>query len=357
MVFIERGLSLTKEGGFFSFIIPKSLAYSQKWSAGRQYIADKLGCACDTSKAFKEVLLEQMVIVVSQKFVRRPYYEAAFLNEDGLDRKVAISKRISSEADTILLGVTAEELQIFNKMMSSRQFLRDISKTARGLPFQKHLVVGGNGLPIYRGDSIGRYLLRDNLETLCEDHLGKAAKKVAFLQQPKIMSQQIIAHVQNPTDHIVLMSTVDRQGVLTLDTVQNTILTDSRYTLELITALLNSTLWSWYAYRFIFSRAVRTMHFDGYYIGKFPLPDMDAVDCGSRTLAAAISPLVDRITDANARLESTPREQLNERARLSVEIEEMDDEIDDHVYALYGLSKPEIELVTTGCSSAETDSA
>jgi type I restriction-modification system DNA methylase subunit len=322
MVFIERGLSLTKEGGYFSFIVPKSLAYSQKWLAARKHIAERLGCAYDTSKAFKEVLLEQMVIVVSQKYVHQQYYKAAFLDEAGSHDEVTISKGVSSAADTILLGITEEELKIFSKMTSSGVFL-------------------------------GRYVLRKNVETTPEDTLGYAAQKVAFLRQPKIMSQQIIAHVQKPTDHIILMSTLDKLGVLTLDTVQNTVLTDKNYDLELITALLNSTLWSWYAYRFIFSRAVRTMHFDGYYTGKFPLPQLVPTKSSDVKTSKTVSSLVDRMLEANAKMQSLPAECYDEKAELSAEIEEIDRAIDNTVYTLYGLSPSEIELITKGSSSAK----
>lgn len=350
MVFIERGLNLTKEGGFFSFIIPKSLAYSQKWLAGRKYILEKLGYACDTSKAFKEVLLEQMVIVVSQKYVHKPYYEAAFLNEDGLTDKVAISKKVSNAADTILLGITDEELNIFNKMISSNVFLRDISSTARGLSFQRYLAKNQDGVPIYRGDNIGRYVLHKNLETISQDVLDNAAKKVSFLKQPKIMSQQIIAHIQNPTDHIILMSYLDKEGVLTLDTVQNTIVTDKRYSLEFVTGLLNSTLWSWYAYRFIFSKAIRTMHFDGYYIGKFPLPEIDLAKPNDEGTDKTLPALVNKMLETSSKLQSLPKEYFGEREELTAEMKETDKAIDDLVYTLYKLSEDDIELVTAGLS-------
>jgi len=348
MVFIEKGLSLTKEGGFFSFIIPKSLAYSQKWQSGRNLIIKDLGYAYDTSKAFKDVLLEQMVVVISQKYSSSPTYEVAFLGESGPSNQASIAKDASHATDTILLGVTEAELSIFAKMTFSNLFMKDVSKTARGLPFQRHLSKAKEGEPIYRGDSIGRYILFPALECVNKAALESAVDKVSFLRQPKIMSQQIVAHVLKPVDHIVLMSTFDKQGVITLDTVQNTIITDKKFAGELVTALLNSTLWSWYAYRFIFSRAVRTMHFDGYYVGKFPLPILDYSKPSCEAANEKLVNLVKTMQELNEKLLLVKEDYSYEKDDLQKEVRRTDNEIDSIIYQLYGLTENEVELIKTG---------
>ncbi len=345
MVFIEKGLSLTKEGGFFSFIIPKSLAYSQKWASGRKLILDRLGCACDASQAFKEVLLEQMVVVISQKFLHKPFYESVSLEEDEKKEPVSISKETSKNTDTILLGITNKELQVFNKMTASKLFMKGISKTARGLPFQRHLTKDPKGIPIYRGDHIARYTLYETKETLPEAILSGADKKVSFLRQPKIISQRIIAHVLKPTDHIILMATFDKNSVLTVDTVENTVLSDNRFSYAFITALLNSKLWSWYAYKFIFSNAIRTMDFDDYYVGKLPLPSIDFNNPIEKKIHDALVALVDRMLELNKRLAPIRNTYCNERDELKREIEQTDKEIDNLVYDLYGLTEEEKQVI------------
>ena len=88
---------------------------------------------------------------------------------------------------------------------------------------------------------------------------------------PKIISQRIVAHVLRPTDHIIIMSTFDEDGLLSVDTVENTIVTDPDYGPKYLLAFLNSKLIAWYTYTFIFNKAVRTMDFDDYYVGKIPI--------------------------------------------------------------------------------------
>lgn len=345
MIFVEKGLSLTKEGGVFSFIIPKSLAFSQKWASGRKLILDRLGAACDASKAFKEVLLEQMVIVISQKFTDKPSYKAAYLGQAGATEQVSISKETAVATDTVLLGIVEKELRIFNKLTSSNLFMRDISKTARGLPFQKHVTKDPSAVPVYRGDHIARYTLHKTTESLPEVVLTRANKKISFLRQPKIISQRIIAHVLHPFDHIILMSTFDKEGILTLDTVENTLLTDNKFSYAFITGLLNSTLWSWYAYKFIFSKAIRTMDFDDYYLGKLPLPRIDFDNPKEKKRHDDLVALVDRMLELNKRLAPIRNTPCNERDELLREIEQTDKEIDNLVYDLYGLTEEERKIV------------
>ena len=345
MVFIEKGLKLTKEGGYFGFIIPKSLAYSQKWTNGRQLILEQLGIAADTSKAFIGVLLEQMVIIVSKRFAPTNTYYALNLDAGGITKQIHVEKETARATDTILMGIDEKELQVFNRMTSSGLFMKDISQTVRGLPYQKHLVKGLNGIPIFRGDHIGRYILHDTYEVIPESTLEGADKKVAILHQTKIMSQQIIAHVMNPYDRIILMSTLDKTGILTLDTVQNTILTDKRYLYTFVLGLMNSKLWSWYGYNFIFSKAVRTMHFDEYYMEKFPMPSVHLTNPFEKAMHDRLVALVEKMLELNKELAPIRDQYSHKRDELVNDIEKTDSEIDDLVFDLYGLTEEERKIV------------
>jgi len=345
MVFIERALSLTKEDGYFSFIIPKSLAFSQKWASGRKLILDNLGVACDATKAFKEVLLEQMVIVVSKKFSKQPSFEVVSLDKEAEKRWAPIPKQVSNLIDSLPLGVTEKEFAIFQRVTSPKLFMRDITKSARGLPLQKHVSKSKDGIPIYRGDHIARYTLLETSETLPEAVLAGAKQKVSSLHQPKILSQNIVAHVQHPSDHIILMSVFDKDGVLTLDTVENTVLTDKRFAYGFVTGLLNSKFLSWYAYRFIFSKAIRTIHFEDYHLGKFPVPRIDFDDQADKKMHDDLVALVERMLELHKRLAPIRTTPCQERDDLLREIERADKDIDNLVYDLYGLTEEERAIV------------
>ncbi|MDD4923817.1 MAG: N-6 DNA methylase [Dehalococcoidales bacterium] len=345
MVFIERALQLIKPGGYLGFIIPKSLAYSQKWVTGRKLILEDLGIAVDTSKAFRGVLLEQMVVVISKQFASEHSFYALNLDTNGITKQVYVTKETAQSTDTIPMGINEKELKIFNKMTSSKLFMKDISQTTRGIPFQKHLTNNATGIPTYRGDHISRYSLNKTKEFLPEAILSGADKKISFLSQPKILSQQIIAHVMKPYDHIVLMSTYDGKGILTLDTIQNTIITNKAFSYYFITGLLNSKLWAWYAYNFIFSKAIRTMHFDEYYLTKFPLAAIDFDNPSEKAMHDKLVSLVEKMLELNKKLAPIRDVFSNEKDELVKEIEKTDREIDELVYKLYGLTPEEIAIV------------
>lgn len=132
---------------------------------------------------------------------------------------------------------------------------------------------------------------------------------------------------------------------MTLDTVQNTVLTDNRFAYSFTTALLNSKLWSWYAYRFIYSKAIRTMHFDEYYLGKFPLPPIDFANPKEKKLHDGLVALVDRMLELNKKLAPIRDQPFSERDELKREIEQTDKKIDNLVYDLYGLTEEERKIV------------
>lgn len=268
LAFIERSYYLTKEGGYIGLIVPKSLAYSQRWSIGRKLIKDDLDTIVDVSRAFKDVKLEQVIVIIKKGAASKKYKVKDIADTNSY----VIDKSYIDLTDTILVHANGSDLSIFKKLSTGDKFLGNVSKTSRGLPFQSQIAKTKTKHPIYRGEDISRYNLNDTIEYLPSELIDDDNEKIKFLMQPKILSQRIVAHVKKPVPHIIIMSTLDKKGVLSLDTVENTVLTDNDYSLEFITCLLNSKLASWYAYRYIFAKAIRTMDLDGYYIGKIPLP-------------------------------------------------------------------------------------
>lgn len=269
LIFIERSLELLKDGGYLGFIVPKSLAFSQLWKAGRELIKNDLDAIVDVSKAFKEVLLEQVIIILKKGNEKNKYQ---IENIDLPGEKNLVERRYIDVTDSLIVHSSMDDFEIFKKMNDKYIYLNDISKTSRGLPFQKYATRTKSDYKVYRGDNISRYTLKENPVYVGKDKINEKSEKVKFLKQPKIVSQRIVAHVMKPKDHIIIMSTLDKKGILTLDTVENTIITDNKFSLEFILCLLNSKLISWYAYRYIFAKAIRTMDFDNYYIGKIPIP-------------------------------------------------------------------------------------
>lgn len=221
--------------------------------------------------------------------------------------------------------------------MRKKKYLSSVTSTARGLPLQKYLSKNKTPYLIIRGKNISRFEFQPSGEYLPPQIANENKEKVSTLSQPKIISQRIIAHVTQPREHLVIMSALDKEGFLNVDTVENTFLTDQNYSLEFLLCLFNSTLVSWFAYRYIYSNAIRTMDFDNYYVGKIPLPKMQVENAEFKDLAT-------KMTDVCSRLNSAT--ELDKKQAFEEEKRNIFEEIDNLVYKTYGLSPKERDIVT-----------
>jgi len=334
LLFIEKSLDLLNNKGHFGMIVPKSLAFSQLWKSGRELIKNHLTTVVDVSKAFEDVLLEQMIIILDKSAMTKEYIVQDIFSEES----ISINKKFIDSTDSIILHGEKEDFKIFKKMNLSSKYLSSITKTSRGLPFQKYLTEDKTKYPIVKGKTISRFNFRLSEEFLPDEIVEGNTNKTNFLKQPKIMSQRIVAHVTRPTDHIIIMSALDRLGLMNVDTVENTICTDKNYSLEFLLCLLNSKLISWYAYRYIFSKAIRTMDLDDYYLGKIPLPNVNIDN-------SVFVKLANRMLSLNERLAVLVEKATDERARIEEERKKTDSEIDEQVYRIYGLTKDEKAII------------
>ena len=160
------------------------------------------------------------------------------------------------------------------------------------------------------------------------------------MQQPKIISQDVVAHIQNPIPHIKITSHYDMKGnIIGLDTVQNTVIKNSNYDYRYILGLFNSSFTSWYTYKFIYCSAIRTMHFDNYYLGKIIVPAI------SKEEQKPIIELVDKI------LSITKVDNYLQNPLKQAQVKEYERQIDRIVYELYDLTDEEIAIVKGGDKS------
>lgn len=319
----------TKPHGIVAFIVPKSLLYSEIWFALVQALLPHTLHLVDVEQAFDNVLLEQVVYIYSKSRTEENYVARKFLKGE-FSIETQIPKSTVERFQAWVCGVTFEELEIGLKMSSSGKFMRDATTSKRGLPLQGHLSTTGH-YQIIGGKNILRYGIAGIKGYAKRGEFDKAHKKISLLLHPKVISQQIVAHVQNPIPHIMIIASVDSDGsVMGLDTVENTFINENaNLHLNFVAALFNSKSVNWYAYKFIFCSAIRTMHFDENYVGKIPIPS-GVIE--QPELQSPIIKLVDRILTAK-------------RADPDADTTALEREIDRLVYQLYGLTEDEIKIV------------
>jgi type I restriction-modification system DNA methylase subunit len=277
-LFIERAYKILRDDGLLGFVIPKSLTFSEKWNISRDYILSKMSLLeiADISKAFPKVLLEQVVLLASREKTSSKSYLGTklFYKESIITNEIPLT--LAKEMNALPVHIGEAELGIFQKVNQRSTKMIAMSKTFRGLPIQSKVdeKKGDGKVPLVRGEDLKPFYLSEP-GTFVKRKDVPDGSKVAEMTRPKLISQRIVAHILNPVDHIIIMTTLDKEGVLNVDTVENTIVTDKAYDLRYVLGWLNSKFVSWFAYNFIFNKAVRTMDFDDYYVSKIPIVKAD----------------------------------------------------------------------------------
>ena len=309
---------LMKPEGTLAFIVPKSLLYSKTWQSLAFVLSEKATVLVDVERAFEKVLLEQVVFVYSSGSNNAFYTARKFVNHT-FTQTTEIPRTYPKVFEAWICDVSIDEIQLGLKVNRVGTHLSEISQSRRGLSVQKFLKATGE-VKVIGGREVNRYGISGVKGYANHNILSSADRKIQSLLQPKIISQNIVTRKQ-------IKAHVDEAGdILGVDTVENTFLTDSNFSMHFVAALFNSTLINWYAHRFIFCSALLTMHFDNYYIGKIPIPLLTLEDQQS------IVELVEQIL-------STKQEDPE------ADSTEMEKQIDKLIYTLYGLTETEIAIV------------
>jgi len=333
--FIEKTKTICNSKGIVSLIVPKSLSFVKGWEPTRKFLLkeNRLISIIDVSESFEEVRLEQVIIIFKTEKDGSHYN---FTTGEGWQKNIKILGTVSNimalRFNIIPIYLDSLKISILNKLKNNSVLLGSISETFRGLPFQKKCSPTGT-FPILKGANIGKYLIYGEIPRVQLNKNEYLNNKIQKLLQPKIVSQNIVAHIKTPHDRIIIMASYDKNGYLTLDTVMNTFITNNNFSYEYILAILNSKLAEWFYYWFVYNRAVRTMHFDKYYMGKLPIKVIE------KSEQKPFIELVDKI------LAITRDEDYLENPQKQAKVKEYKNQIDQLIYKLYGLTEEEIKLV------------
>jgi hypothetical protein len=338
-LFIEKSIDLLKKEGVLAYVIPKSITFVESWEKTRNliYKKNRLLILIDITKAFENVKLEHIVLICQKTQCVSYFYNSG----DFWDRYIRINTKIEVEvADKLeILPLYTDEIKIdiLNKLLENSVKLYSISKTFRGLPYQSK--ISEDGHPILRGKNINKYLIYREIDKVNLTISELSRLKTKQLLKPKIISQNIVAHVMNPFDRIIIMATYDSKGFLTLDTVMNTFLTDNSFPYEYILGILNSRLAEWFYYWFVYNRAIRTMHFDESYIGKLPI----------KKITPKNQPIANQIIEhVNKLLTLTQSSDYEINQQKQIQVVTIEQQINHLVYKLYNLTEVEINLIEGG---------
>lgn len=261
--------TLLKNNGQFGFIIPKSFSFSSNYDSIRAYILNDINEIIDCKKVWKEVLLEQ-IIFFFQKGKKTENFKSGILKGQQIYELGQISKNTFDEFGFYLNGISEKELKIALKVNSSRKYIKDIANNSRGGIFQNKVSTKGDikvlgGAEIQREGIVGikGYVNKSEIQ---ED-------KKCFINKNSLLVQRLIAHIENPTEHIKITACLPLNDDYAIVDTINQITFRKEYNAKVFWCLFNSKLINWYSYRFILAKAIRTMQFDNPITNRIPIPE------------------------------------------------------------------------------------
>ena len=341
-LFIDKANSLLKENFIVGYIIPKPFLFADTWNEIRNKFVLNIQTIVDVGKVWKKVKLEQIIYLQLKNKVFREY-NSGVRDEERLQADLKISKALCEEFGLILSNINAQEIELGLKLKNQGKSFSEFCFIKRGMDIQDYLIPKSYYKEVYRSKSIGRYELKKAVEGISKNSYNELDAEISYMKKTKIVIQNIVAHVMNPKDHIILMATIDEEGIIGLGSVGNIYLIEQKVDKKFIIALLNSKLFSWYAYRFIYGKAIRTMRFDQHHLNRLYFPKIDYDDLYKNQTYQNVLNYVDQMFEAKKQLQQAKTE--GDKNYLNRKCERLDKEIDDLVYQLYGLTEEEIKIV------------
>ena len=326
---------LSRNDGFLTFIIPKKSLYGDAWTGFRKEYWHKYGLCflLDSSKAFENVLLEQNVFGLRKskidKIIELGYLEKnEHVNIFSKTKKDAIfmenwTVQIYKELYPIMLG------KILNAK-TNEAFAKGDLGLAIGTDYFSNKVTK---YKLLKGIDIERWKIRQNRHLKNEDRIKKDDLN-KFLN-PKVLCQVLIAHIENPTPHLKITAAYDEEGIIITNTLTSFRI-DKRLDEKFWLAYINSNFISWYAYNFIYSRAIRTMHFYNFYIQQVPIPEVVMENPRKQLPIINLTNEILIITKLDDYLNNPGKQ---------VKVKKLEKQIDKLVYELYDFTKEEIEII------------
>ena len=327
--------NLIKDGGILTFIIPKKSLYGDAWEGFRKeyWLKYNLKFLLDSSKAFQDVLLEANAFGLA-KNNNSEGIKCAYLSKDD----AIIEFASGSKGDIFLENFTAQIYKLlipqmlWNKIQNNRT--------------SEHLIEGKLGLAIgtdffsddetdyklLKGIDIARWRVKSNRWLKNKSKLNWNAAK-EFLK-PKVIAQVLIAHIDNPIPHIKITACYDKEGIIITNTLMSFEMND-KLSQQFWLAYLNSTFVNWYAYNFIYARAIRTMHLYNFYIQQIPIPQK-VLELSYQKNFVSLADKIQDFTQSTDYLVNVEKQ---------ANVRDLEQQIDEMVYRLYGLTEEEQEII------------
>jgi hypothetical protein len=347
--FIEMGLERMRSGGRFSFIIPSA------WLGGPEYVRLRqllLEQQIDTVillpfDIFPDAYVDTAIVVMSKRKREQThpvkthvYGKREKINSIDLaeDRYQLIAQKEWSGSEDSKFVLDLGTVKILEQLRSRiKMTFADVVQIKRGVLFDKNLLtrrrIGLNSHPYFEGD-VYRYELNLVTDHWVEfgDEMKERPKEFAWFEGPRLLLRRLVNRKQR------LMATFAQDTFVTNKNLYSVLPANGRVNLRVVLGVLNSRLIS-----YLYINQVTQATKDDFPqvtikdVLALPFPELDGAQ-HDRMVSH-----VQRALDLHQKMQATTGEAA--RGRLLREINVIDEQIDQLVYELYGLTKDEIRIV------------
>lgn len=323
------------ERGILSFIIPKKSLYGDAWNDMRvSYWQEyNLVFIMDTGKSFANVLLEASVFGLQKTKQMNDVYLCVFDKQKNIGKiNIVPKKDVFVENNTVQIYKSLYSNELWNKIKERKQTeptIVGVLGLAIGTDFFSDTI---QEYKLLKGIDIERYKVRSNRYLKNKENLNWTNAE-NFLR-PKVLCQRLIAHIENPYPHLKITACYDEEGILITNTIMSFELLNNSISEKFLVAYLNSKFVSWYAYNFIYARAIRGMDFYNYYIQQVPIPKI-----AENTLL-----MIEKYVDI-----------INQSIYHNTTTSEFEQNIDIIIFKLYNLSYNEVKLIDPQFPLSQTE--
>lgn len=269
-LFTERGWELA--GGELSFVVPKSSTYNTNWNDFRTFSRGKLHRGVDLGKAFRGVDHEQVTLHLS-RHARGDSYECGSLPAGAyrIAKTATVDRAFAAEVGTLPVSLAEADRRVATWLTNAGLPSVGERDVEIGRGASRRHASDETDLPVsYNGKQVQRYFTRVPVDRIDPSAITDATRD--RVERPKVVAQNIIAHVTRPYDHLKIAAAYDPVGVYDFETVTNVVVEETPPSPPSLAVLLNSPFVNWFVYTLVFNRAVRDMHLDAPFLRRVPLP-------------------------------------------------------------------------------------
>lgn len=352
-LFVWRGVNLLRPNGLFSMIIPNTFLRATTYEDIRRNLLENYSLheITDAGPDVFSGVTASTAILIIRKDKRSRKVRVSSLSKTGRSQLInSVSTRTVLKAPAAVISIYADKtfdqivsrLETYCKPLST--YIQYLISGIQTWKQHKSNFIADRKLsaaykPLLEGKDIGRYELHFAGKYILYDKkvLNVMQDERIFRLKEKILIQRVGGGRQP------VRATLDTDSYYTFNSINTLVCRelDNRYVL----GCLNSKLMSWFYSNKFTNRSALTVNISAKFLRNLPIPPIDLSDLHQRKRHDDLVALVDRMLELNKRLAPIRNTACSEREELLREIKRTDEEIDNLVYDLYGLTEEERRIV------------